>query len=118
MQYVRKLMEKDLQVNPSNLRNRAQVAAIFSVENPARALQLAKETLEICKDKKESNAYQWQIAMVFGLMESLQKDCREAEEEYERLRSETCMQPLAEYVACYRLARMCVMKTAFAKAVV
>jgi len=116
MQYVRKLMEKDLDVNPENLRNRVQMTAILSIENPIKALEIAKQTLELCKEKKESTSYQWQIAVVFGLMETLQKNTEEAVRCYEELKADDSIFAMAEYVACYRLTRIHIMKNEYAKA--
>ena len=58
MQYTLQLLHKDLEVYQGNLRNRLQLAIVLSVQNPERAIILCEETLLLCQDKKETEAYQ------------------------------------------------------------
>lgn len=58
MQYTLKLLHKDLESYPENLRNRLQLGIVLSVQNPQQAVKLCEETLKICQDKKGSEAYQ------------------------------------------------------------
>ena len=115
MQYTQTLLEKDLERYPENLRNRAQLAAVFSVQNPARAVDVCKSTLEVCKEKKENVQYQWQAVVLYGAYENLQAET-EALEEYKKLTEEELLLPFTEKVVCYRLTRILIMRGQYAAA--
>lgn len=115
MQYTQTLLEKDLEKYPDNLRNRAQLAAVFSVQNPARAVEVCKSTLAVCKEKKENAQYQWQAVILFGAYENLQMET-EAEVEYKKLMEEELLLPITEKVVCYRLTRTCILQGNYTKA--
>ena len=57
MQYTLKLLHKDIENYPGNLRNRLQLAIVLSVQNPTQAAVLCEKTLELCKDKQGSETY-------------------------------------------------------------
>lgn len=115
MQYTQALLEKDLEKYPENLRNRAQLAAVFSVQNPIKAVEICKSTLEVCKEKKENIQYQWQAVMLFGAYENLQQG-REAQAEYKMLTEEDLLLPITEKVVCYRLTRTYILQGEYTKA--
>ncbi|MGN0506379.1 MAG: glycosyltransferase [Lachnospiraceae bacterium] len=116
MQYVYRLLQKDMIEHPDNLRNRAQLTAVLSLENPAEALRICKDTLTLCQDKKDSSQYQWQAAMLFSIMETLKIEGTEAEEWYQRLKQEKLMSCAAELAACYRLTRIWILHEEYGKA--
>lgn len=115
MAYTQRLLQLDLERYPGNLRNRAQLAAVYSVKAPAEAVKLCVDTLEVCKDKKDNIPYQWQAVVLYGAYENL-KLLAEAEAEYQKLRAEELLLPVTEQVVCYRLARLCIMQNLYAKA--
>lgn len=115
MKYVHALLEKDLEKYPKNLRNRAQLAVIYSVKNPKAAVKLCKETLENCKESKENIQYQWQAVILFGAYETLQI-LSEAEESYKNLIQEELLLPITEQVVCYRMTRCCIIREEYVKA--
>lgn len=115
MQYTFDLLQRDLERYPKNLRNRAQLTAVMSVDQPKRAVEICEETLELCTEKKDNSQYQWQIAVLFGLYERLQMPQR-AEEQYEKLKKEESIISVAERVACYRLTRSFIMAGEYASA--
>lgn len=109
MDYTFELLQKDLERYPTNLRNRAQLTAVLSVKEPERAMKICRETLELCKEKKENSQYQWQMVVMFGLLENLQQKT-EAVELYNKLKEEDLILPVAEQIVCYRLTRLCIMQ--------
>lgn len=115
MRYTNDLLVKDLEKYPENLRNRAQLAAVLSVQNPKEAVDLCTSTLDICRDKKENVQYQWQAVVLFGVLENLQLK-EVAEKEYDFLKKEGLLWPVTEKVVCYRLTRILILQGCYAKA--
>ena len=115
MEYTHRLLQKDLERYPDNIRNRAQLAAVYSVKDPKAAVQLCVDTLEVCKEKKENVQYQWQAVILYGAYENL-KLATEAETQYRKLQEEELLLPVTEQVVCYRLTRVLIMQGEYAKA--
>lgn len=116
MRYVYELMQKDLIKNPTNFRNRIQLTAVLAKTSPAEAKTICRETLELCREKRDNIQYQWQIAILFSLMESLQSNGEEAAEYFEWLKTEELMSIEAEQLACYRMTRIWIINGQYAKA--
>lgn len=116
MQYVYNLLVKELEKNPKNFRNRVQLAAVLLGKNPAEARLVCLDTLKICKEKKEMEQYQWQIAVLYSLQENQQADAAEAEAVYQWLKAEDLMTPEAEQIVCYRMTRIWIIKGQYVKA--
>lgn len=116
LQYVYSLMLKELEKNPDNFRNRVQATAVLLGKNPPEARKVCLDTLMLCKEKKETEQYQWQIAVLFSLQESLQISGEEAEEVYHWLKEKVLMSIEAEQLACYRMTRIWIMKGQYVKA--
>ena len=116
LQNVYRLMLKELEKNPENFRNRIQATAVLLGKNPAEARKVCLDTLKLCKEKKETDQYQWQIAVLFSLQESQQISGEEAEETYQWLEKESLLSAEAEQLVCYRMTRIWIMKGQYAKA--
>lgn len=116
LQYVYSLMLKELKKNPDNFRNRIQATAVLLGKNPAEARNVCLDTLKLCKERKQANQYQWQIAVLFSLQESLQISGEEAEEVYQWLKNEALMSAEAEQLVCYRMTRIWITKGQYARA--
>jgi len=67
MQYTMRLLQKDLELYPKNLKNRLQLAIVYSVRDPKAAIALCEETLALCRENQESESYR----RTEGLLESL-----------------------------------------------
>ena len=116
LQYVYRLMLKELEKNPENFRNRIQATAVLLGKNPVEARMVCLDTLKLCKEKQETDQYQWQIAVLYSLYESQQISGEEAEETYQWLKEEALMSTEAEQLVCYRMTRIWIMKGQYAKA--
>ena len=115
MQYKLDLLCKDLERYPTFFRNRAQLITVLSVQNPREAVDICMETIDVCREKKESTQYQWQMVILYGLLEKLQLQT-EAECFYHKLREEDLVLPVAEQVVCYRMTRIHVLAGDYAAA--
>lgn len=70
----------------------------------------------MCKEMKEENQFQWQIAVLFSLYETAKADGTVAEEKYLELQQEDLMNPVTEQVACYRMTRIWILQGVYPKA--
>lgn len=115
-QYVQRLLEKDLVEYPEYLKNRVQLTAIVSTDNPEKAVEICSDTLKLCKEKKHSKLYQGQIAVLFELLERLQVKEQVAETQYKNLQSDDVIAITTEPVVCYHMTRIMILQGVYNKA--
>lgn len=100
------LLKAELEINPTNLHYRTQMALELATFDNKAALDFCEETFQLCKrDHKKSN-FQWQVALVFRLYEALGKNSEQADAKYMELKADFGYNEMAENAISYQMARI------------
>jgi len=111
-----KLLRKELEKEPENLRLRTQMALELANFDNEGALKFCEETFQICKEQKEEPAFQWQLSLVFCLYEALGVTAEAAEETYHALEAEFGYSETAKNAISYQMTRIFLLAKNYTKA--
>lgn len=111
-----KLLSKELEREPNNLRLRTQMALELANFDNKKALEFCEETFRICREQKEEPVFQWQLSLVFCLYEALGVEAEAAEQTYHALEAEFGYSETAKNAISYQMTRIYLLAKNYTKA--
>ena len=111
-----KLLKKELENEPDNLRLRTQMALELATFDNEEALKYCRETFLLCKEQSTEPAFQWQMSLVFCLYEALGVSAEEAEKSYRELEEKFGYSETAKNAISYQLTRINILSKNYVKA--